>query len=370
MPDEDKDMQWNRQHIQGAVQQGILQGDSMDKIADRLMPVVNMDSNAAIRTARTAVTSVENKGRKDATERVKEAGIPMVETWSCTHDSRTRDTHIMLDGTEPNEQGLYGEGILNTPIAYPADPSGDPEEVYNCRCGLISSIKGIDHSKDDELYEQFMEENYYEDWQTVKEQRGEKEEAFQAKREGAAERIEKWRSKQEERIEKIEQEEREKAKEKKEFSNKNSKIKQTLYHGSSKDFEEFQTKHIGENTGNKGLFGEGLYFTQKTDLAESYAEGGYVYSVKVNVENPFNWNSIKTQEQFDEFKKQIGVEGLEWNRYEKQIKVLLDDDTEIAFTKALKSAGYDGVVYKYKDGAKEFVVFDDNQIKIIEKRKV
>lgn len=188
-PDVEEDKRWNRQHVQEAVRQGIVKGDSMDDIAKRLLPIVNMDKNAAIRTARTAVNGIENKGRKDATERVKAAGIPMIEMWSCTHDNRTRDTHILLDKTLPNEKGLFGEGILTTLLEYPGDPSGDPAEVYNCRCGLMSTIKGIDHSKDDELYAKMMEEEYYEDWLQVKEKQDEKEAAFQTKKEGAAERV-------------------------------------------------------------------------------------------------------------------------------------------------------------------------------------
>ena len=197
--DEEKDVKWNRQHLQSAIQTGIVKGDSIPTISDRLMPVVNGDRVAAIRTARTAVTGVENKGRKDATDRVREAGIPMVEAWSCTHDTRTRDTHILLDGTLPNEQGMYGEGILlGKLLEYPADPNGDPEEVYNCRCAIVSTIKGIDHSKDDELYAAMMEAEYYDDWMGdkekgitgVKEQRETKEAEFQKKAEGAAERVE------------------------------------------------------------------------------------------------------------------------------------------------------------------------------------
>lgn len=200
VPDVAEDKKWNRQHIQEAVRQGIVKGDSMDKIADRLLPVVNMDKNAAIRTARTAVNGIENKGRKDATERVKEAGIPMDEMWSSTHDGRTRDTHILLDKTYPNDQGLFGEGIIPTGnlLEYPGDPSGDPEEIYNCRCGLLSFIKGIDHSKDDELYAQMMEEEYYDNWLKVKEDMEKKEEAFQANKEGAAERVEQRRERFEE----------------------------------------------------------------------------------------------------------------------------------------------------------------------------
>ncbi len=179
-----EDQRWNRKHVQNAVEQGILQGDSMDKIANRLLPVVNMDKNAAIRTARTAVNGVENKGHLDATERVKEAGIPMIEVWSCTHDSRTRDSHALMDGEERGENGLFSNGL-----AYPGDPAGEPEEVYNCRCRLNSFIKGIDHSNDDALYQQLMEAEHYEDWLQVKEETEAKEEAFTGVKERAEEKI-------------------------------------------------------------------------------------------------------------------------------------------------------------------------------------
>ena len=112
-----KDMRWNRQHIQNAIQQGLVKGDSMDEIANRLLPVVNMDCNAALRTARTATNGVENKGRMDATERVAKNGIPMVLQWSCTHDNRTRDSHALLDG----EQIKPGEKFSNG-LEYPATP--------------------------------------------------------------------------------------------------------------------------------------------------------------------------------------------------------------------------------------------------------
>ena len=164
-----KDKRWNRQHIASAIAQGITQGDPVDEIAARLRTVTDMDKNAAIRNARTALIGAQNQGRKDAVDRINRDGVvPMVERWSCSIDARTRDTHLMLDGTEPNEDGLFGVGIVMTPLRYPADPNGDPEEVYNCRCRLMTFIKGIDHTKDKELYEQFMSEEYYADWERQK----------------------------------------------------------------------------------------------------------------------------------------------------------------------------------------------------------
>lgn len=190
-PDLKKDELWNKKHIQTAVQQGIIKGDSMDKIADRLQAVVDMDEHAAIRTARTAVTSAENKGRFDATQRVKEAGVPMTNHWICTHDSKTRDTHLLLDETTPNEDGYFGEGILDPfhLMQYPADPNGEPQEVYNCRCALVARLDEIDHSHDMELYDKFMHDNYYNDWLDYKEKHEQKMGAYEKKKEGAAWRV-------------------------------------------------------------------------------------------------------------------------------------------------------------------------------------
>jgi hypothetical protein len=74
-----------------------------------------------------------------------------------------------LDGTVRDENGYFGVGIINKPLRYPADPEGDPEEIYNCRCRLSLQLKGIDHSKDQELYESFMKDNFPQTWETMQE---------------------------------------------------------------------------------------------------------------------------------------------------------------------------------------------------------
>jgi uncharacterized protein with gpF-like domain len=87
--------------------------------------------------------------------------------WSATKDSRTRDSHLLLDGTEKDKNGYYGADFLRVPLRFPADPLGEPQEIYNCRCRDNVQIAGIDHSRDDELYENFMRENYPDDWQAL-----------------------------------------------------------------------------------------------------------------------------------------------------------------------------------------------------------
>lgn len=162
--DKNKDLQWNRQHIQSAIAQGIIQGDDMNKIAGRLQQVTGMDKNAAIRNARTATNGAENAGRQAVADECVAQGIPMIKEWNATIDARTRDSHLMIDGEQVEENEKFSNGLM-----YAGDPSGDPEEVYNCRCATRHFIKGIDHSKDQELYEQFMQKNHYDEWLSKKE---------------------------------------------------------------------------------------------------------------------------------------------------------------------------------------------------------
>lgn len=126
-----KDMLWNKRQINGSVLQGILQGESIPKIAKRLLPIVDRNKAAAIRTARTTVTGAENRGRLDRYHDYESEGVVMTKIWLATPDGRTRDWHISMDGQEVgvNEDFIDGHG---NELSYPGDPDGEPETVYNC----------------------------------------------------------------------------------------------------------------------------------------------------------------------------------------------------------------------------------------------
>lgn len=132
------DMLWNRQHVNSAITQGILQGDAIPDISKRLQRVTDMNTAAATRNARTMMTSVENKARQDAYDRLKEKGVELQEMWMATLDSRTRHSHRALHGTYKDpKSGEYANGLR-----YPGDPMGEPEEIYNCRCCEIAEVEG------------------------------------------------------------------------------------------------------------------------------------------------------------------------------------------------------------------------------------
>ena len=135
-----KDIAWNKKQMNSAVLQGILQGESIDKIAERLYPIVDNNASAAIRNARTMATSAENKGRQDSYDELKEQGVVLHKVWMATHDQRTRDSHALIDGEEVDVDDVFSNGL-----EYPGDPAGEPEEVYNCRCTMVTRIIGFEN---------------------------------------------------------------------------------------------------------------------------------------------------------------------------------------------------------------------------------
>ena len=136
--DPSKDIPWNMKKINAETLQGILHGESMDKIAKRLRNVQEMNRTQAIRSARTLVTGAENKGRQDSYARAEADGIILQKEWLATNDGRTRHSHAVLDGAIVDQDKKFDNGLM-----YPGDPSGRPEEVYNCRCTLVAKVNGF-----------------------------------------------------------------------------------------------------------------------------------------------------------------------------------------------------------------------------------
>ena len=143
-----RDYNWNSQQIQSTLTSGILQGKSIDKIADGFMGVMKKNRNSAIRNARTAYTSAQNGGRIESLRQAQDQGIKVRKQWLSAHDGRVRDSHAILNGQIRDVDKRFDNGLL-----YPADSSGRPAEVYNCRCTLTYVYDGIDEDVSSEIYE-------------------------------------------------------------------------------------------------------------------------------------------------------------------------------------------------------------------------
>lgn len=154
-----RDKRWNKKNMQSVMIQGILQGESIPKIAKRFGKTMGeKNRKCCIRNARTMTTSARNGGRFDAYKRAQGLGIEQQLEWMATHDGRTRDTHRWLD----REQRPIGEKFSNG-CRYPADPEGKPSEVYNCRCRIKSVVKGLT-PRARSTYPETINGMSYEDW--------------------------------------------------------------------------------------------------------------------------------------------------------------------------------------------------------------
>lgn len=125
---------WNKKKIQAEILQGLLQGDSIPKMAERLRTVTDMNRKSSLRNARTMVTGSENKGRIESMRTAIKKGIKVRKRWIATNDKRTRDWHAELQGKIEDVEKPFENSVGK--IMFPGDPSAHPANVYNCRCSL------------------------------------------------------------------------------------------------------------------------------------------------------------------------------------------------------------------------------------------
>lgn len=127
-----EDTKWNREMFVKNVTSGILQGDSVKHLADRIEDLSDTNRAGAVRNARTAVNSAENAGRQQAYTAAAALGINVKKRWIATKDTRTRDAHAMADGqTVKYDKPFRVDGYK---MMHPGDTSAPGRLVWNCRC--------------------------------------------------------------------------------------------------------------------------------------------------------------------------------------------------------------------------------------------
>ena len=133
-----KDEQWNTKIMASRLLQGIQNGDSLIKIEKSLIDIIGTNKASLERNARTMTTGAECEGRIDSYKELESRGVVQKKVWISTPDDRVRESHLDIDGEEVDIDELFSNGLM-----YPADPSGEPSEVWNCRCSIRTRIVGF-----------------------------------------------------------------------------------------------------------------------------------------------------------------------------------------------------------------------------------
>lgn len=140
---EPKNYTWNQKNINKAITQGIIQGESLDKISKRVASsLATKNSNTMKTFARTAMTGAQNAGRNQSLMNAKSKGISVVKQWMATLDGRTRDSHRHMDGETIKVGDKWHPQKFSNGCRFPGDPEGPPHEVYNCRCTMVGDVQG------------------------------------------------------------------------------------------------------------------------------------------------------------------------------------------------------------------------------------
>lgn len=159
--DKAKDTAWNSRHVTAAVTQAVLQGQTVPQLAASIADIAAMDQRAAMKAARTAITSAHSLGKLKGYERAADMGIGIKKQWLAALDSRTRGSHRHLDGETVELDEEFSNGLK-----YPGDPDGPASEVYNCRCTLVSVIDGIEYDEVERANK--LGNMSYEEWKAEK----------------------------------------------------------------------------------------------------------------------------------------------------------------------------------------------------------
>ncbi|MDE6834526.1 MAG: phage head morphogenesis protein, partial [Ruminococcus sp.] len=124
---------YNLKKINSVIALGIVNGESIDEIAERVGKIADTSRISAIRTATTMVTSAQNAGRMNGYKRCQQMGMTIKHRWLSVLDRHTRASHRAINGQIVEIGEKFSNGL-----EYPGDPSGKPEEVYNCRCCTVA----------------------------------------------------------------------------------------------------------------------------------------------------------------------------------------------------------------------------------------
>jgi SPP1 gp7 family putative phage head morphogenesis protein len=130
--------------IKQELTQGLILGESYQKMAKRLQDKFEGDAAKAIRVAQTESHRVKNQGRFDSMQLAQAKGINLKKRWIATLDRKTRRQHQELDGQQVGLDKPFKNN--GAEAMYPGSFIGrnSAAQNINCRCTYISVIDGYE----------------------------------------------------------------------------------------------------------------------------------------------------------------------------------------------------------------------------------
>lgn len=140
-----KDIVDLKKKITGEISRGLSSGQMFSEISRNIASWARIPKNNAMRITRTEAHRIQCKATADAQHKAKEKGADVLKQWDSTLDSKTRESHVAMDGEVVELDETFSNGL-----EYPGDPKGSAEEVINCRCALLQRARwalGNDYTK-------------------------------------------------------------------------------------------------------------------------------------------------------------------------------------------------------------------------------
>lgn len=149
--------------LKRALASGLLQGESMQKIASRIKKITDKNQDDSLRIARTETTRIENVGRLDSYKFAEKQGLKIRKSWLATMDKRTRETHQRVNGEIVDLDKPFSNGLM-----YPGDPNGGASEVIRCRCTMTTEFIGFEKGEKEKELDETLRKMSFEEWQERK----------------------------------------------------------------------------------------------------------------------------------------------------------------------------------------------------------
>lgn len=133
---EEKDKTLIAGRFKSEILSGLLLGQGINAMAERLKNVTQKYVNKSIGIARGETTTIENGAINEVGNKLEKSKRNIWKRWKAVHDDKTRTQHAIADGKEvPFNKPFYVGGEY---LMYPGDRSlgATDKNIINCRCRI------------------------------------------------------------------------------------------------------------------------------------------------------------------------------------------------------------------------------------------